>query len=459
MNKMVINAAAAVVLGLGFAAGTARACGGNDGSRCEVQPPPAAATAAAPSTRPAAKPLSDQVKKGLKWLVQTQLENGAWGQGEESAQMGTGDSKLKVLPNVADTCMAVMAFVRSGNTPADGEYKLNVNRAVGFLCAQVEESDNKSLFITTLRGTRTQGKLGQYIDTFLAAQVLAEVKNQMPDESGNKRVNDALGKVIKKIEANQKEDGRWVNDGWAPTLAQAACAKALNTASVNGAKVNEQVLERAERYAQADFAVSQKAGAGAVATSGVDSSGAGVGGAVLSGRAGALAGEPRGDAGVALYSSSAQLATIQASAKSNEAKRDYYQKIADASTTQPEARKAAIAQLDRFKENEAILGKAQDAIVARLDDKQFVAGFGSNGGEEFLSHLNIGESLFHKGGADWEKWDKSMSSNLNNIQNADGSWSGHHCITGRTFCTAAALNVLTIDRSPIPAVAKVDLKK
>jgi len=45
------------------------------------------------------------------------------------------------------------------------------------------------------------------------------------------------------------------------------------------------------------------------------------------------------------------------------------------------------------------------------------------------------------------------------VQNADGSWSGHHCITGRTFCTAAALNVLTIDRSPITAVAKVELKK
>jgi hypothetical protein len=172
-----------------------------------------------------------------------------------------------------------------------------------------------------------------------------------------------------------------------------------------------------------------------------------------------VAGEPRGDAGVALYSSSAQLATIQASAQANEAKKDHFQKIADAPTTQPEARKEALAQLVRFKENEVILGKAQDAIVAKLDDKQFVQGFGSNGGEEFLSYLNIGESLFHKGGADWDKWDKSMTTNVNNVQNADGSWSGHHCITGRTFCTAAALNVLTIDRSPVTAVAKVDLKK
>src|SRR5438128_1265384 len=306
MNKMVINAAAAVVLGFGFLGGNAFACGGHDGSRCEVAP---AAEVDQPK-RPQPKALSDQVKKGLKWLAETQLENGAWGQGEESAQMGGGDSKLKTTANVADTCMAVMAFVRSGNRPDGGEFKQNVNRAIAFLCAQVEESDDKSLFITTLRGTRTQSKLGQYIDTFLAAQVLAEVKNQMADESSTKRVNDALAKVIKKIELNQKEDGKWVNDGWAPTLAQAACAKALNTAAVNGAQVNEKVRERAERYAQADFALGQKVAAGGVAT-GADSSAVAISGPVASGRVAALGGEARGDAGVALYSSSAQLATIQ----------------------------------------------------------------------------------------------------------------------------------------------------
>jgi len=279
MNKLVINAAATVVLGFGFLAGTAWACGGNDRSRCETSPAPQLDQA----KRANPKELSDQVKKGLKWLAQTQLENGAWGQGEESAQMGTGDSKLKTSANVADTCMTLMAFIRSGNTPGSGEYKSNVNRAIAFLCAQVEESDEKSLFITTLRGTRTQGKLGQYIDTFLAAQVLAEVKNQMADESSTKRVNDALAKVIKKIELNQKEDGKWVNDGWAPTLAQAACAKALNTASVNGAVVSEQVRERAERYAQADFAVSQKVAAGGIA-GGTDSTFATISGTAASGR-------------------------------------------------------------------------------------------------------------------------------------------------------------------------------
>jgi hypothetical protein len=47
-----------------------------------------------------------------------------------------------------------------------------------------------------------------------------------------------------------------------------------------------------------------------------------------------------------------------------------------------------------------------------------------------------------------------MTANLNRVQNGDGSWSGHHCITGRTFCTSTALLVLMADRTPIPVGAK-----
>ena len=101
------------------------------------------------------------------------------------------------------------------------------------------------------------------------------------------------------------------------------------------------------------------------------------------------------------------------------------------------------------------LTNAALAINGRLDDAGFVAGFGSNGGEEFLSYMNIGETLASKGGQEWEKFDKSMTENLNKIQNDDGSWSGHHCITGKSFCTSAALLVLMVDRSPQPTFEKL----
>ena len=74
--------------------------------------------------------------------------------------------------------------------------------------------------------------------------------------------------------------------------------------------------------------------------------------------------------------------------------------------------------------------------------------------------MNISETLLVKGGKDWEKWDKAVTDNLNRIQDKDGGWSGHHCITGRTFCTAGALLTLMADRAPIPVpVAKTPAKE
>ncbi len=112
-----------------------------------------------------------------------------------------------------------------------------------------------------------------------------------------------------------------------------------------------------------------------------------------------------------------------------------------------EARK----MLARFDACDAELKKAQDDIIVKLGDKRWAGGFGSNGGEEFLSYLNIGESLFLKGGEEWSKWDKALTTNLNTIQNQDGSWAGQHCITGKTFCTSAAVMALMVDRTPVPA--------
>jgi hypothetical protein len=73
--------------------------------------------------------------------------------------------------------------------------------------------------------------------------------------------------------------------------------------------------------------------------------------------------------------------------------------------------------------------------------------------------LNISETLLARGGEDWEKWDKAMTASINQAQDKDGSWAGHHCITGKTFCTAGALLVLMADRAPVPACAKAEKKE
>ncbi|HMO86237.1 MAG TPA: hypothetical protein PKC18_15090, partial [Lacipirellulaceae bacterium] len=73
----------------------------------------------------------------------------------------------------------------------------------------------------------------------------------------------------------------------------------------------------------------------------------------------------------------------------------------------------------------------------RLSDEQLLAGFGNNGGEEFLSYLMTSETLLIAGAEKFHEWQDKMQGRLAKIQNADGSWGGHHCITSPVFCTAA----------------------
>ena len=339
-----------------------------------------------------------------------------------------GGTKMKDTPSVADTCVAALALIRSGSTPAEGQYARQLVKAVGYVCSEIEESDKDSLHITKTRGTRVQSKLGPYIDTFMASMLLAEVQERMPDEKGLKRVSAALEKVLYKMQKNQRKDGTFDDRGWAATLSQGMAVKGMNRASQMGAPVPQPMLARAQKNAADAF----------------DSK---------SGKFSA-----KGSAGVALYTAGSNLSAMSDSVNTNAAAEEQVRAELKAAKSEP-ARQKAQDKLARLEKAEKDFESAQRAVIKRLDDKQFIAGFGSNGGEEFLSYMNIGESLVVKGGDDWKSWDKSITGNLNRVQNKDGSWSGHHCITGRTFCTSAALLVLMVDRSPVPIAAKIKKRR
>ena len=101
--------------------------------------------------------------------------------------------------------------------------------------------------------------------------------------------------------------------------------------------------------------------------------------------------------------------------------------------------------------NSEILAKAEKA----LSSAEFVKGFGSMGGEEFISYLNLSDSLVRKGDETWDKWNGDIQERLRKLQNKDGTWAGHHCITGRVACTSAAILTLLTERTA-PKVAKAD---
>lgn len=76
--------------------------------------------------------------------------------------------------------------------------------------------------------------------------------------------------------------------------------------------------------------------------------------------------------------------------------------------------------------------------------------FNQAGGEEYLAFHLITETMLQKGGEDWGIWFPEVRDKTCAVQNADGSWTGHHCITSRTFCTAAACLVLSAPNRYLP---------
>jgi hypothetical protein len=412
----------ALVLGLSL---LARGTYGRPSEKPDPQPVVAAASQPA-LAHGKGKPLSEATRRGLAWLAKHQLQRGGWGQGDESPGMGHSLDDQRDRANVADTSMAVLAFLRAGNTARIGEYQDAVQHGIEYVLGQVEASDDSSLKVTDVTGTRVQMKIGQFADTFAALVMLDEARGAMRDGIANARVDAAIKKIVKKIERNQKDNGGWDGQGWAPVLSQALAAKGLNRAAQGGTSVSQVVLDRVEKQAQ-DATEGKQFAADAAA-------------------------------GVELYSGAAAASTVEESYHTKRGKADAMKaKAAKAghgkemqSPDAPTAAEIAHAEADA-KASRKAADASQAKLAERLSDPGFVSGFGSNGGEEFLSYLLMSEALLAKGGNEWTKWDAQVTKLATGVQNGDGSWTGHHCITGRTFCTAAALLLLMADRAPVQA--------
>jgi hypothetical protein len=86
-----------------------------------------------------------------------------------------------------------------------------------------------------------------------------------------------------------------------------------------------------------------------------------------------------------------------------------------------------------------------NAAKVTAQQERVMNGFGNNGGEEFLSFLQTGESMIINKDTGWKDWYENVSGKLVSIQNEDGSWNGHHCITSPVFCTATSLLILSVN--------------
>jgi len=371
--------------------------------------------------------ISVAVGKGAKWLVSVQGADGGWGQDGGAASYVRQDERLESQGNdVANTAVAALALLRAGD-----QYRPNVERAVDFILKKIEASPNDGLSITDVNQTQIQRKLGPFIDTFLASMLLARVDGTLA-KANNARVRKGLEKCVVKIERNQMSDGSWnIAGGWAPVLGTSLASQGLFLASKKGVPVSGEVMARADNYT----VESQKVG-GSVAgvpggsVSGVGGGvGAGVGPGSAPGRGGARAVSETADAAIGSIGGAGKSGAISAAAGV-----DLYQSA------------QALEQLSRTPESRAKNKDEIAAINAKLSDARFVEGYGSIGGEEFFSYLNISDSLKRTGGKEWGDWHSKITQKILKLQNNDGTWAGHHCITGRVAVTSAAILNLTSDR-------------
>lgn len=309
--------------------------------------------------------------RGAKWLTGAQHDDGGWGAGDWS-------NTDNAPSDVATTAVAVLALMRDGG--GVGKHRDAITGGVRFVVKAVETAPKDSPRLNTPMSTQPQSKLGQLVDTHLAALLLGEVSGKLDGET-NRRVTAAMDTVVGKVQKAQQGNGAFASDGWAPSLSSSVATMGLMRARDAGASVEQEVLEKATAYQAAKAAPSGS----------FDAS---------------------DGAGVELYAVAGALATSAQASRSGTGGR-----------AAKDTKEAATRRLDTN----------TDALVA---------GFGSLGGEELLSYMMISDSLAAEGGQQWKDWDARMASSLSSTQNADGSWSGHHCITSRTFTTAVAVMTL-----------------
>lgn len=216
----------------------------------------------------------------------------------------------------------------------------------------------------------------------------------------------------KGTDASGKQDGA----GWAGVLQSGLANSALEAAEAVGADIDKEVLKRTRDYQKDNY----DASTGNVKTD--------------------------DGAGVMLYAVSG---SVRASAKQARKAEEAIEKANKNGDLEEETVTVQNLEKAGYSKSEAIEYAASynvyQSAKATAQREDVLNGFGNNGGEEFLSFLQTGESLVVNKDKDWKQWYDGMSGRILKIQNEDGSWNGHHCITSPVFCTATSILLLTVE--------------
>jgi hypothetical protein len=353
---------------------------------------------------------------GLEWLTRAQHPDGGWGAGTHARQDIHDPHAVPTDP--ATTAMVAMSLMRSGSTLQAGAYATSLKKALNYMLTAAEHAEPGAMNITSLQGTQIQTKLGANIDVILAAQFFSNMIDLAGHDSQlSKRISKALNVCVSKIQNAQDARGNISGAGWAGVLQSSFAVNALESAQSKGATVDEEALDRSRDAQKSNYNTKT--------------------------------GDVNTDmgAGVMLYAVSG---SVRGSAKEARKVEEALQKAKkDGKLSQNAPASAENLSKIGFDNDDALKYATAYAVYqsAKVEAQRedVMDGFGSNGGEEFLSYLQTGESLVISKDGTWHDWYDNISGRIVKIQNEDGSWNGHHCITSPVFCTATSLLILGIN--------------
>jgi hypothetical protein len=366
----------------------------------------AAAKAAAPQE------ISLPVRPGVRFLLGQQRRDGGWNEG--------ADEQAARSSCVAHTAVAALALLRAGCHPRNGPCADRLERAVLFVCAQVEKSGKYALFLsppslewrcTPSRYQLVYRELGGAIDASLALMLLAEVKGCMAGEAAEQRVAAAAATLLARFKVQQDKEGTWLSDGAVPALCHALAIKALTRARVAGLSVDKAMVDKAVQAFGNPKAFPTPLALGSSIHKDA---------ALLSTWQDALAvvQQDRQRAEVAVRSAVGD-------SKSNRA--NYLESLQRAENT--------------FKRTIA-------SMLQQVDWKAHLQNAKTAGGNSLMSYLILSELLLSTGAPQAVDWNEGLAAALDGQQNSDGSWAGNSSGAGKNFATAMAMLVVLADRSP-----------
>jgi len=361
------------------------------------------------------KKFVETITKGELWLIQAQNQDGGWGAGSQSKQQEMNPHAVSSDP--ATTAMSAMALYRCGFSMEEGEHKEMLKKSILFLLNEIEKNQN-SPYITAIRGTQIQGKLGQHIDAILTLQFFNQLLPTIKEETLRTRVKSGIQVCVDKIEKSMDETGKVGGSGWAGVLQSSFANSSLEMASKNKEiKVDKEKIQKAREYQKSNYNPESESA------------------------------KTDDGAGIMLYAVSSSVRNSADEAKEVDQlfkKAKAEGKIEQAAVLNEQNLERLGYSKEKAKSYDVATKVYKSAKVTAMKD-EVLSGFGNNGGEEFLSFLQTGESMIVNEDDDWKKWYDNIGGRMMQIQNPNGSWSGHHCITSPAFCTATCLMILSVE--------------